>query len=166
MTGRPYRHDRAIREPQWLIRILTIVILVAGAGVVVYLLNRPEARRERAVSELAVGDTTARIVEQLGASPTRCTGASLAHLKGRFPPGWSAAAQERAIEWLEEQTTERWVYPLETGRRVSCAETEAVTDLGIGDDGRLLWIVPVVGRQPLQLPETLEPGAFTEIPDV
>jgi hypothetical protein len=166
MTGRPSRHDRVIREPQWAIRIITIVILLAGAGVVAYLLNRPEARRERAVADLAVGDTTARAVERLGATPTRCRVGSLDHLQGRFPPGWTAAAQARAIEWLEEQTAERWVYPVEAGRTVSCSQTDGVTELGIGPDGRLLWIVPVGGRQPLQLPETLEPGAFTEIPDV
>lgn len=148
-----------------MIRVVTILILVVGAGIVVYALMRPEARRERAVGALALGDTATAATQRIGATPTICGSDDLHHLGGRFPPGWSGAAQERAIEWLEEQTVERWVYPLNAGERASCAGAAGLTEVGIGANGRIVWVLPLSGRRPLMLPETLQPGTFTDIPD-
>jgi hypothetical protein len=165
MSGTRDQSERAIREPQWTVRIVTILILVAGAVIVAHALTRPEARRERAVGPLAPGDTASAAAERLGASPTVCGSDDLTHLLGRFPHGWSGAAQERAVEWLEESTVERWVYPLNAGERASCAGAAGLTEVGIGADGRLVWILPLAGRKSLLLPDTLQPGTFTDIPD-
>jgi hypothetical protein len=165
MAGRSHRYERSIQEPQWAIRIATLTILAIGIAVTVYALTRPEARRERAVSSLAVGDTSAVVMEHLGPPPIVCPGDSLDHLRGRFPPGWPGAAQERAVEWLQERTRERWVYPLHARTAVACQPSTDGTEVGMGADGRVLWLVPRIGRHPLQLPDELEPGTFTEDPD-
>jgi hypothetical protein len=158
MSRHDHRLDRTIREPQWTIRIITILILLAGAAVVLYMFTRADSQRERALRGLMVGDTVTRVVERLGDPPYVCPTGSLAHLQGRFPPGWPAAAQANAIERLEEHTSERWIYPVTEEHVNPCPAPQRATEIGIGHDGRVLWLIPLAGRQPLQIPDTLAPG--------
>jgi hypothetical protein len=155
------RHiDRTIREPQWAMRAITIAILLAGAAVVMYAFTRAEARRERALDGLQVGDTTTQVVERLGEPPHVCPTGALTHLEDQFSGGWPAAARARAIETLRQQTAERWVYPLRDEHTSPCAAPTNATEFGIGHDRRVLWLIPLAGRQPLRLPESFAPGTI------
>jgi hypothetical protein len=159
----PRRHlEHELREPQWTIRIITLVILLAGAAVVFYAFSRSEARRERAVRGIEVADSTAQVVERLGQPPHVCATGSLAHLEGHFPTGWPAAAQSRAIERLRQETAERWVYPLRDTTADPCTVPRNATELGIGHDGRVRWFIPLQGRESLRLPPTYEPGTAND----
>jgi hypothetical protein len=162
MSDRARGYERSVREPSWPIRIATIAILAIGVAITIYALTRPEARRDRAMSGLAVGDTSAVVVDRLDAPPVVCPGQSLDHLRGQFPAGWSAAEQAQAVEWLEERTRERWIYSLSPRTEISCDAVHDGTEIGIGADGRVLWFVPRIGHQSLQLPTELEPGTFRE----
>jgi hypothetical protein len=165
MARRAHRYERSVQEPQWAIRIATVVILAIGVAITIYALGRPEARRERATGGLSVGDTSASVVASLGQPRLVCRATDLSHLHGRFPVGWPAAAQEQAIDWLEENTAARWLYPLRARAEVTCQGLREGTEVGLGADDRVLWLVPMVGRQSLRLPDELEPGTFTEQPD-
>lgn len=160
MARRHHRLDRSLRRPQWGIRILTLLILAAGAAAALYAFNRAEPRRERALGGLAVGDTVARVVERLGEPPHVCATGSLAHLERHFPGGWPAAARARAIERLRTETTERWVYPLRDSAGDPCTAQGSASELGVGHDGRVRWFVPLSGRHPLRLPEEYAPGTL------
>jgi hypothetical protein len=160
MSPRNRHIDRTIREPQWTMRLITLAILLAGGAVVLYAFSRAESRRERAIGGIEVGDTVAVVVERLGEPPHVCRTGSLAHLEGQFPGGWPAAAQARTIETLRQQTAERWVYPLRAEHTNPCAAPHNATEIGVGQDRRVLWWVPLAGRKPLRLPEDFAPGTM------
>jgi hypothetical protein len=160
MTSRhAARIDRSVRKPQWAVRIVTLVILAAGAAVIAYAWTRSEAQRERAVRGLAPGDTVALVRAALGEPPVVCPTGDLAHLEAQFPGGWPGAARGRAIEELRAATAERWVYPLRDARQAPCAPQDGVTEIGVSERARIVWIVPLSGRHPLRLPESIEPGS-------
>jgi hypothetical protein len=152
--------DNSLREPQWTVRIITLVILLAGAAAVLYAYGRSEARRERALRGLEVGDTVTQVTERLGQPPFVCATGALAHLAGQFPPGWPAAAQSRAIEQLRQETAERWVFPLRETATDPCAAPRNATEVGVGPDRRVHWLVPLEGREPLRLPPEYAPGTL------
>jgi hypothetical protein len=154
------RIDRSLRKPQWGIRIVTLLILAAGAAVVLYAFTRAESRRERALSGLEVGDTSQLIVERLGEPPFACSTGQLTHLEGQFPSGWPAAARAGAIERLRVETAERWVYPMREAHVNPCALPRNASEFGIGHDGRVRWFVPLTERHPIRLPETYAPGTM------
>jgi hypothetical protein len=158
MTYRRRHYDRSIREPQRAIQVVTALILMVGAAVVLWAVLRPEAQRERALRELQVGDTATTVIHDLG-EPRRCPVGRLDHLVGKFPGGWSAAAQSAAVERLRQQTAERWLYPLDDAAD-PCADPRNATEVGLGHDGRVLWILPLAGRHPLVLPPGFAPGAL------
>jgi len=152
------RIDRSVRKPQWTVRIVTLLILAAGAAVIAYAWTRSEAQRERAVRGLAPGDSVSQVRAHLGEPPIVCPTGDLAHLEAQFPGGWPGAARGRAVEELRAATAERWVYPLGDVPRAPCAPQERVTEIGVSEGARIAWIVPLAGRHPLWLPESLEPG--------
>jgi hypothetical protein len=160
MSLRRQHLDRSFREPQWAIRVITLVILLLGAAGVLYAFTRAEARRERHLRGIEAGDSATLLVERLGTPPHVCPTGTLAHLEGQFPAGWPAAAQTRAIEELRQQTGERWLYPLREKNTNPCSIPQGSTEAGIARDGRVLWLLPLHGRQPLRLPPEFAPGTL------
>jgi hypothetical protein len=162
MPHHRHHYDRSFREPQRAIRWITILILLLGAAAVIWAVSRPEARRERALRGLAVGDTATVVLQRLG-TPHRCAVGTLDHLQGQFPGGWSAATQAAAVERLRTMTADRWLFPLDRSGD-PCAHPRRGTEMGLGRDRRVLWFVPLSGKHPLVLPESFEPGALINDP--
>jgi hypothetical protein len=160
MSRHTQRIDRSVRKPQWTVRIVTLLILAAGAAMVAYAFTRAESRRDRALSGLEPGDTVARVIDRLGEPPFVCATGDLAHLEAQFPGGWPAAAREQAIERLREETAERWVFPMREAQIDPCPSPTNATEVGVGHDRRVRWLVPVSGRHPLRLPGEYAPGTL------
>lgn len=135
------------------------MILLLGLVVVAWVLLSPERRRERRVDDLVVGDHAARVQALLGPPPATCPGGTLEHLAARFPTGTPPATVEGALERMQAETAERWVYPLDRGDRVGCVPGEGTTEVGFDRERRVLWYVPVTGRVAIVVPEEYLPAA-------
>lgn len=152
------RIERSLREPEWVIRFVTLLILLAGGAVVVFTYSRSESRRARDVEPLAIGDSASRVVTLLGEPAAVCRTGSLAHLRGQFSPEWSVAAADRALERLRQQTAERWLYPLEGDDASGCGPLRRGTEIGVDANRTVLWLVPLIGKRPLVLPASYTPA--------
>lgn len=159
ITPRNRRLDEALQTPKRGIWIATGIIVVLGILVLVWAVSPTERRRRSVMGDLELNDPASRVTELMGAPGARCPGSSVAHLARSFPPGWPASATEAALQEMGEETRERWVYPISLRRTASCAPRDGQTEIGVGRDGRVLWYVVVVGKTPLQLPDTYSPAA-------
>ena len=135
-----------------------MVIVLLGLVALVWVVSPTERRRRGLVENLEVGDSSTQVVQTLGSPSARCPGQELSHLQETFPPGWPAAAVQTTLQELGEQTRERWVYPMNPRRAAGCTPSDGQTEIGVDAEGRVLWIVGVVGKTPLQLPEDYAPA--------
>ncbi|HEX8696673.1 MAG TPA: hypothetical protein VF746_29920 [Longimicrobium sp.] len=143
--------DRALRTHRARSRMVSAAIIAVGLIVVLALMFSPGRRRQRAAEKLAVGDDSAVVLRRLGAGPTRCPAGRLDHLAERFPGGTPRPTRESVLEQMRQQTSARWIYP---GRR-GCTPAGGDAEVGLGRDGKVLWVVPATGRVPLVYPDTL-----------
>lgn len=161
MPLRKRRLDHALRTPQRGIWIATMAILLAGAAAIWVATSTGERGRMRVLERVEPGDSAQRVVELLGEPARTCPTGSLEHLHPQFPPGWASALRDAAIERLQEETLRRWIYPLDE-RAPSCAPAPGTTEVGLDQEQRVLWYVPISGRQPLVLPPHITPEALDE----
>lgn len=139
---------------------MTALILFLGLAAVALVLLSPERRRERRVAKLSLGQDGARVESILGAPPATCTTGSLEHLAHRFPTGTPPAAAEDALQRMQRETAERWVYPLHDDEPAGCVPRAGATEVGLDEHRRVLWYVPVTGKVAIVVPEEfVSPGA-------
>jgi hypothetical protein len=142
--------------------IVTGVILLVGILIFVWAATSAVQQRQTAMQQVQVGDPATRATQVLGIEPIVCDANSLAYLEGSFPEGWPAAAVNLSIESLEEVTDAVWVFPIRP-RDTGCAAHPDRTELGVAADGTIVWLVPVLGRTPLHLPEWLTPAGIADV---
>lgn len=124
-----------------------------------FTINRDNRHRRSAMDRVELGDPAERVNEVIGVGPTRCPAGPLDHLQESFSEGWPPASIDVALEELEAQTSERWVYPVE-GATAECGGVTTRTEVGVAPDGTVLWIMPVLGRSVLRLPTTVTPAGI------
>ena len=166
--ARKYRMDRALRTRQRGIWIATAVVLLLGAGVIIWAVVSPERRRTRIVDRLEVGVGASTVAQMLGPAPATCAVGSLEHLRRSFPVGWPPAALESTIGKLQAETAQRWVYPLDArdpGGASTCTRRSGATEVGLDRDQRVLWYVAITGRTSLELPPEYIPQVSDERAD-
>ncbi len=152
------RHlDYALKSSQRGIWIVTGLILIAGAVAIYLATTTGERGRLRLLNRIEVGDSVQRVTRVLGEPARTCTTGSLEHLRTQFPPGWSPAAIDRALQQLQEQTAQRLLFPLDERREVSCARPRRTTEIGLNLERRVIWYVPIAEREPLELPPGFTP---------
>ena len=134
--------------------MVSAVILLLGLAIVAAVLLSGDRRRERAASSVAVGDDSAAVIQRLGAQPIRCPTGNMLHVESRFPGGTPRTTREAVQERLRLHTAQRWIYPGEA-RGSGCTPLGGDTEIGFGRDGRVLWLVPVSGRDMIVLPDTV-----------
>ena len=134
----------------------TGLILAVGLFVL-FVMGRGDRQRLSAMGEVTIGDPANRVTELLGVSPTACRAGPLDHLRESFPEGWTPASIDVALEQLAVETAERWVYPIE-GAVAECGGVTSRTEVGVTQEGTVLWTVAVLGRSALELPPTLTPA--------
>ncbi|MEX2584571.1 MAG: hypothetical protein WD766_14985 [Gemmatimonadota bacterium] len=163
MPRRTQRIDSALPSKNPGIWIVTILILVAGAVLLLTATGRSARERSAVMQRVQIGDSVQRVTEVLAMDAERCPGSELDHLRESFPEGWPAASIDVATETLTQLTQERLVYPLVEGREVLCSGSEQRTEIGIAEDGTVLWSVAVLGRTTLQLPGWVTPAGAEEV---
>ena len=147
------RNPDPMRQAPKYIRVATG--LVIGLGLIALALaffGSDDSRRARQVRRLSPGLASAAVVDRLGPPPARCPVGELDYLQANFPDEFSPATAGETIARMEAETSERWVYP-GRGRTPGCIATNGATEIGLGRDGRILWLVPVTGRTPVRLPD-------------
>lgn len=153
---RSQRIDRALPIKSRGIWILTGAILVGGL-ILLFFIGGDERRRDDALSRVEIGHRAEDVSATLGMDPTVCDVGTLAHLRESFPEGWPTASVDVALEALAAQTVERWVYPV-SGGATDCGGGAAQTELGVGQDGAIIWWVSIVGRSTIELPPSVTPA--------
>ena len=111
---------------------------------------------------VAIGEPAERVNAALGLTPRRCPPGPLDHLRESFPEGWTPASVDVALEQLEEQTAERWVYPIDS-EPAQCAGPTTRTEVGVSTEGTILWSVAVLGGSVLRLPPTVSPAGTDSV---
>ncbi|MBV9773904.1 MAG: hypothetical protein JO040_08135 [Gemmatimonadetes bacterium] len=139
-------------------RRVTGAVLLVGLVLLVWALASPERRRARLASRLQIGDDTARVAQLFGPPGARCPGASLDHLRDRFPIGTPGPAMQQALDRMQSETAQRWVFPL-GGGPAGCVPGQGSTEVGVDRSGHVRWFVPVTGRIPLVLPNDYQPAS-------
>ncbi|HEV2130610.1 MAG TPA: hypothetical protein VGR27_05885 [Longimicrobiaceae bacterium] len=164
MSPRKRRLDYALRSRQRGVWLVTAAILLMGVVAILLTTRTGEGGRMRMLERLEPGDSAARVAEVMGEPARRCATGSLDHLRTQFPPGWSPAALEQALERLKEETGQRLIYPVGSRDAADCTPPRGMTEIGMDQEQRVLWYVPVTGKRPLQLPPGLTPQAV-DLPD-
>jgi hypothetical protein len=141
-------------------RRVTAIIVLVGLGILAWGLATPERRRARAVEKVELGFSAEQVTGQLGEPGVVCPVGGLEHLQERFPTGTPPATAEQALARMQQETAERWVYPLETeaGTKVGCTPRPGDTEIGLDRNRRVLWYVPVTGRRPVVAPDRILPA--------
>ena len=137
--------------------IATVVIVALGLIVLAWVVSPTERKRRSLMGRVEVGDDTAQVVQLLG-DPVRCGAPSAELVRGGLPRDWPPPAVGSTIDRLEQETTQRWVYPINPRRRIPCETDEEHTEVGIDRDGRVLWFIAVTGRTGIALPESYSPS--------
>ena len=141
--------------------LITVAILLIGAFLF-FSLGRPDRERREAIDGVPLGSPAESVTAAIGSQPAVCPGSPLGHLAVSFPDGWAQAAIDVALESLEANTAERWVYSMDPDVTPTCADTGERTEIGVTADGTILWSVSVFGSSPVELPPTLTPSGTAE----
>jgi hypothetical protein len=144
------RHiDHALAIDKRWSRIISGAILLAGLLIVAIVLFSGMRDRERTATRVMLGDDSTTVASLLGPPPARCETGTLFHLMNRFPGGTPRVTAEADLVRLRDGTASRWVYPAR-GDEASCTPRTGATEVGYDAAGEVLWLVPVVGKHPLQ----------------
>ncbi len=146
--------------PKQGIRRVTAAIVLVGLAILAWGLATPERRRARTVGKVEIGHNAQQVRGQLGPPGAVCPVGGLEHLQERFPTGTPPATAEQALARMQQETAQRWIYPLKTeaGVKVGCTPRGGDTEIGLDRSGRVLWYVPVTGRRPVVAPDRILPG--------
>lgn len=158
MASRDRTIDAALRVTPRRIRLATAAVIALGIAAFAWALFTSDDRaRAREVRRLGPGVDTASVIRSLAAPPGRCPVGNLEHLRTRFPDDFAPAALDATLDRMREETAQRWVYP-SGDASARCAPRDGDTEIGIGRDGRVLWLVPVTGRNAVRLPPAYSPN--------
>jgi hypothetical protein len=158
---RRHRVDRALRlENPWM-WIATFAVLILGIGLILLAVVPGDRGRQQEMDRVQFGDPAERATEVIGFEPRRCPGDDLVHLRNSFAEGWPQAAVDVALEELERVTTERWVYAESAQAAATCEARPNQSEVGIGEDGTVVWTLPIFGRSALRTPPWLTPSGVT-----
>ena len=131
--------------------MVSAVILALGIVVVIAVMFfSPSRRRERAAGAIQPGDDSTAVLRRLGDAPQRCPPGEMAHVYDAFEGSIPRPTREAALEQMRQQTAARWIYPAR-----GCTPRQGDTEVGLGADGRVLWMVPATGLEPMVYPDTL-----------
>jgi hypothetical protein len=161
MGSRSRRLDRALPNRTPGLWIVTILILVLGALLVLASAGQAARDRQDLMDRVRIGDDAENALAALGIEPRRCPGGDLGHLRASFPEGFSDAAIDVSLERLGEVTAERWVFELDGSAPEFCAPSPRRTELGVDAEGRVVWVVAVLGRSAVRLPESHAPAGIS-----
>ena len=125
--------------------MVSIAIIVIGLLVVAGSLLFGRSRQTSKATDLVVGDDSATVVRLMGAPPHRCEASNLAHLTDQFPAGTPRPTIDEELVRLRRGTVARWVYP----RGQGCVPDDGATEIGLDQQGRVLWVVPTHDKRPL-----------------
>jgi hypothetical protein len=126
-------------------------ILALGIiAVIAVMFFSPSRRRERAAGGIQPGDDSTAVLTRLGTSPQRCAPGEMQHVYNAFEGSIPRTTREAALEQIRQQTAARWIYPAR-----GCTPRQGDTEVGLGADGRVLWMVPATGVVPMVYPDTL-----------
>lgn len=149
--------DRALTSQGRMSMIITVVILLLGLVVLLWVFSPGERQRRELLDRIEFGDPADRVAALLGPA-TECPAGSLEHLRGAFPEGWPPPAVEAALERMAAETAARWVYPLDEREPGRCGGGDGQTEIGLDDERRVLWYVAITGKTGLRLPGEYLPG--------
>lgn len=149
--------DRALSTQSRISLIVTVVILLLGAVVLIWVVSPGERQRRGVMERIDFGDEATRVSALLG-EPTECPTGTLEHLRGTFPEGWPPAAVEGALGRMSTETTARWVYPLDEDDPGQCDGADGQTEIGLDAERQVLWYVAITGKTGLRLPGEYTPG--------
>jgi hypothetical protein len=143
--------DRALKTHKSRSRMVSAVILALGILVVIAVMFfSPSRRRERAAGGIQPGDDSTAVLSRLGDKPQRCPPGEMQHVYNAFEGSIPRTTREAALEQIRQQTSARWIYPAR-----GCTPSQGDTEVGLGTDGRVLWLVPATGLVPMVYPDTL-----------
>lgn len=148
---------RVLDPQQRGVRILTAVILLAGAGVLFWLFSPGERERRGIMERVELGDRAERLVELIG-TPRDCPPTQLDHLRASFPDATPPAQIEESLDRMARETRRRWVYPLDLRKPARCSGAEGQTEVGVDAEERIVWYVAVTGKSTLRIAAPLEAG--------
>jgi hypothetical protein len=137
--------------------LVTMLILIAGSAVVIVVAGQEDRERRGELQAVAPGDPATRVTQLLGSEPLHCPTGDLAHLRGTFPDEWSPTGADAGLQRLTNATAERWVYSMDGTVPELCGIDDR-TEIGVDQDGAIMWILPVVGRSQVRIPKSLGPG--------
>ncbi|WP_331053755.1 hypothetical protein [Longimicrobium sp.] len=138
--------DSALRSHKRQSRMVSAAIVGLGLLVVLAgLLFSGGRKLEKAAGQVSIGDDSSEVARLLGPPPHRCEPSSLTHLATRFEPGTPRPTIDETLAVLRSGTAARWVYPQGAG----CVTGNGDTEIGLDRTGRVLWIVPVTNKRPL-----------------
>ena len=138
-------------------RIASLVIALFGMIVLVWFLSPTERKRRSLMEQVAIGADTAEVIRILGA-PVRCPPKYTDQIRASFPEEWAQRQVETALSQMDHSTRQRWVYAVNSRKRLGCNAREAHTEIGVSADGRVLWAVDVTGRTPIRVPDEYTPS--------
>jgi hypothetical protein len=156
MTRSNRRIEHEFTPPSRWIGYITVMVIVIGVLVLLYVLGQGDRGRRAAAEEVKLGSSAEEAQAVIGSVPARCPTGSLAHLEGSFPEGWSPPSVFGGVEWLQEVTRERLVFALGSSAPV-CEGAANQSEIGLDSVGAVIWTVAEVGRTPLRLPPWMTP---------
>ncbi len=140
------RIDQALRTHKRKSRMVSLAIIGIGLLIVAAaLLFGGSRRQEGRATKVAVGDDSVSVARLLGEPPHRCEASNLAHLQEQFESGTPRPTIDEELNRLRRGTVARWVYPKGQG----CVPDDGATEIGLDQQGRVLWVVPTRDKRPL-----------------
>jgi hypothetical protein len=107
-----------------------------------------DKRTARAARAIRVGDDSSSVLAALGSPAMRCAAGGLGHLRDALPPGTPRLTAEETLDRLRRGTHARWVW----GDEAACTPRSGATEIGLSQEGRVLWAVAEHGGGPATLP--------------
>ena len=158
MAQRRRNIDDALRVSKKQIRMVSGAVLGIGLLVVAWAYFASGDRAQRTeLRGVQPGDASQVVVDRVGAPPANCQVGTLEHLRTEFPDDYAPAAVDEALERIREATAQRWVYPT-GGDQARCTARGGDAEVGLGQNGKVLWLVRSMGRTPLELLDAFHPA--------
>lgn len=150
--------DDAMRVSPKQIRVATAIVLGLGLVVLAWAFFASGDRGRRMdLRRIQPGDPAQLVTERLGPAPANCAAGTLEHLRTHFPGDFAPAAVDDALDRMREATAQRWVYS-EAGDRARCTARSGDSEIGVGADGQVLWLVRSTGRSMVEVLDTFHPA--------
>ncbi len=149
--------DDAMRVSKKQIRMVSAAVLGVGLLVVAWAFFASGDRAQRTeLRGVQPGDPAQVVADRLDATPARCPVGTLEHLRTQFPGDFAPAAVDEALDRMRDATAQRWVYA-SGGNQARCTARNGDAEIGVGQDGRVLWLVRSTGRTAVEVVDAFNP---------